>query len=383
MKSMVPWEGQWCSDGAEVSNMLDDCSIFWEWLVNCPNCAYCTGMLLWWEPGCCCVFALLYNRSFSFLQGEAMFDSVNIDELDDESSFDRQSVVAPSCHADALQIHRAATHEIMNCEDWSLISKSSHNWCMTCRPVPMFSLWPVPEYSFTETFSAFCLGPRQRTSAQVPIVNRLVELGVRRFCIAAYKARSGEHTCQCPSVTVCWWMWSMSNWIDLPFLNLIGFFHYRWLWQRSVCGSSRRASTASDTQRSSNNLVNLIHVVHFGNLWNNDIYVRVSYDYAWIIFIQGNHIVGVLTLLSTDHGRFMALQATRLDYFMQLQKEVMTATSSAKFRTERQMPLRYHPFSCMATSGRKEWKNNGCSDLAAIAYFIFDSPLIRSLHSLQ
>ena len=69
----------------------------------------------------------------------------------------------------------------------------------------------------------------------------------------------------------------------------------------------------------------------------------------------------------------MALQATRLDYFMQLQKEVMTATSSAKFRTERQMPWRYHPFSCMATSGRKEWKNNGCSDLA---YFIFDSPLI-------
>ena len=82
----------------------------------------------------------------------------------------------------------------------------------------------------------------------------------------------------------------------------------------------------------------------------------------------------------------MALQATRLDYFMQLQKEVMTATSSAKFRTEWHMPWRYHPFSCMicmATSGRKEWKNNGCSDLAAIAYFILDSPLIRSLHSLQ
>lgn len=45
-------------------------------------------------------------------QGLALFESVNIDELDDESSFD--------------------------------------------RPVPMFSLWPVPEYSFTETFSAFC-----------------------------------------------------------------------------------------------------------------------------------------------------------------------------------------------------------------------------------
>ena len=51
------------------------------------------------------------------------------------------------------------------------------------------------------------------------------------------------------------------------------FFHYRWLWQRSVCGSSRKASTASDTQRSSKIVVNLIHVVHFGNLWNNDIYV--------------------------------------------------------------------------------------------------------------
>lgn len=99
----------------------------------------------------------------------------------------------------------------------------------------------------------------------------------------------------------------------------------------------------------------------------------ISYCYVWIIFIQGNHIVGVLTLLSTDDGCFMALQATRLDYFMQLQKEVMTATSSAKFRTEWHMPWRYHPFSCMicmATSGRKEWKNNGCSDLAAIAYFI-------------
>ena len=34
-----------------------------------------------------------------------MFDSVNIDELDDESSFDRQNVVAPSCpYGDALQI---------------------------------------------------------------------------------------------------------------------------------------------------------------------------------------------------------------------------------------------------------------------------------------
>lgn len=149
--------------------------------------------------------------------------------------------------------------------------------------LPIIGAWPVGQCqcslcgrsrnTVSQTFSAFCLGPRQRTSAQVPIVNRLVELGVRRFCIAAYKARSGEHTCQCPSVTVCWWMWSMSNWIDLPFLNLIGFFHYRWLWQRSVCGSSRKASTASDTQRSSKILVNLIHVVHFGNLWNNDIYV--------------------------------------------------------------------------------------------------------------
>lgn len=61
-----------------------------------------------------------------------MFDSVNIDELDDESSFDRQSVVAPFCHADALQIHRAATHEIMNCEDWSLISN-----------LDIIGAWPV------------------------------------------------------------------------------------------------------------------------------------------------------------------------------------------------------------------------------------------------
>lgn len=266
-----------------------------------------------------------------------MFDSVNIDELDDESSFDRQSVAILPCRCTAdTQSGNTWDHELSGLKS---DFKSSHNWCMTCRPVPMFSLWPVPEYSFTETFSAFCLVPRQRTSAQVPIVNRLVELGVRRFCIAAYKARSGEHTCQCPSVTVCWWMWSMSNWIDLPFLNLIVFFHYRWLWQRSVCGSSRKASTASDTQRSSKILVNLIHVVHFGISGTMTYtYIIISYCYVWIIFIQGNHIVGALTLLSTDDGCFMALQATRLDYFMQLQKEVMTATSLAKFRTDWQMP---------------------------------------------
>ncbi len=67
------------------------------------------------------------------------------------------------------------TSWIVRIEVWFQIYAGflSHR-CMTCRPVPMFSLWPVPEYSFTETFSAFCRVPRQRTSARVPIVNCLV-----------------------------------------------------------------------------------------------------------------------------------------------------------------------------------------------------------------
>lgn len=214
-----------------------------------------------------------------------MFDSVNIDELDDESSFDRQSVVAPSCHADALQIHRQSRNT-WDHELWGLKSdfKSSHNWCMTCRPVPMFSLWPVPEYSFTETFSAFCLVPRQRTSAHVPIVNRLVDSAFEGFASLLIKP-------EVVSTHVNAQVWLFADECDQSATELIClswtwlfFFHYRWLWQRSVCGSSRKASTASDTQRSSKILVNLIHVVHFGNLWNND-----AYTY-YIILLCMNHI---------------------------------------------------------------------------------------------
>eukprot|EP00439_Symbiodinium_sp_Y106_P025971 s1194_g3.t1 len=74
----------------------------------------------------------------------ALFGFVSAEELeDDESPFDRQQ----------LGVLLLFLPTIVR----SKVISVSTSKCVICdRPVPMYSLWPVPEYSFTDLFSAFC-----------------------------------------------------------------------------------------------------------------------------------------------------------------------------------------------------------------------------------
>ena len=104
----------------------------------------------------------------------------------------------------------------------------------------------------------------------------------------------------------------------------------RWLWRRSACGCSHRASTTSDTPR------------------------LAVLAVSCCAFVRGS--LGISVDIS------LRVEATRLDYFIQLQKAVITATSSAKCRD---LQCKKHTHRSKAEGGRIGQTSHSLHQVAA------------------